>query len=372
MRYVRQFTASFVILKKMAQKSEQLKKVSSRILALDYLRGFFIIVIIADHLWRWPNIFQFVSGRGELWSSAAEGFVIISGLLVGYIRGYKNRTQPLSDVSKKLAARGVMLYIWMIITTMLLVTASWLLNFEGSMAYIPIAEYQWGLLFESVLRFNYVHTLTHFLYLYAIFLVISPAMVWLLRRGLGWVGALVSVLVWMAGIAYSYEWMQWQILFFLPAVAGFYLDTILERYRQLSLTVRRWIRFGTIGIMASTVLAAGTQVLSHAPGTYENSLFGRDPMTIGTVIISFIWFVGLLSLFQLIMPWLKRWFGWLLLTFGERSLTAYILHTIPMVLCSLIFAEIDNFIVNSLLACACILFTWGLLKIPGINKVIPR
>ena len=74
----------------------------SRMLALDYLRGFFIVIIVIDHLWRWPNMFEYVSGRGELWASAAEGFVIISGLLVGYVRGYKNRNQPLLEVSKKL------------------------------------------------------------------------------------------------------------------------------------------------------------------------------------------------------------------------------------------------------------------------------
>ena len=69
-----------------------------RLLALDYLEVF-IVVIIVDHLWRWPNLFQFVSGRGELWASAAEGFVIISGLLIGYT-WLQNRNLPLIDVGK--------------------------------------------------------------------------------------------------------------------------------------------------------------------------------------------------------------------------------------------------------------------------------
>src|SRR6478752_2733089 len=92
---------------------------ASRFLALDYLRGFFIIVIIVDHLWRWPSLFEFISGRGELWSSAAQGFIIISGLLIGYIRGYKNRDQPLWGITKKLLKRGLTLYVWMFITTTL-------------------------------------------------------------------------------------------------------------------------------------------------------------------------------------------------------------------------------------------------------------
>lgn len=348
------------------------KATSSRILALDYLRGFFIIIIISDHLWRWPNLFELLSGRGELWSSAAEGFVIISGLLVGYIRGYKNRNQPLLTVSKKLVARGVMLYVWMIITTLLLVSASWLLDFEGSMAYVPIPENHWSELVLSVLRLDYVHTLTHFLYLYAIFLVISPLAIWLLRKGKYWIVALASMVVWGIGTRSGIEWMQWQILFFIPAAGGFYFEPLIKYYRTLSKKLRYMLRLSLISITLLTVILAELKVLSQVPGTYQSILFGREPITLATVAISFLWFLGLLSLFQYVLPFLKKWFGWLLLTLGERSLTAYILHIVPLVLCALLFKATTNIFVNTLLSLSCILFTWGLLKIPYINKVIPR
>jgi hypothetical protein len=352
--------------------TSQSNSAKKRIIALDYLRGFFIIVIIIDHLWRWPNIFEAVSGRGELWSSAAEGFVIISGLLVGYIRGFKNRTLPMGEVTKKLISRGIMLYVWMIITSVLLVTVSWLLVFKGDMAYIPIPVGDWNALITNTLRFDYVHTLTHFLYLYAIFLVLSPVAIVLLRRGFGWIVALISIGAWLFGVINTIEWMQWQILFFVPMIAGFYFEAILKKYRSLSVKTKDITRFGSIGIMAITVAISAMIVLPHIPGEYEDTLFGRDPVTFSTVIISFVWFTGLLSLFQLISPWLERWLGWLLLTFGERSLTAYILHTIPLVICQLLFTESSNIVLNSLLTAGCILGTWGLLKIPGINRIIPR
>jgi hypothetical protein len=350
----------------------KLKAASSRIIALDYLRGFFIIVIICDHLWRWPNIFEFASGRGELWSSAAEGFVMISGLLVGYIRGYKDQNKSIAEVSKKVIKRGVLLYVWMIITTLLLVAASWAFDFEGSMAYIPIEENHWHALIVSVLRFDYVHTLTHFLYLYAIFLVLSPILIMLMRRNLSWIGAIASLSLWLIGVHDSIEWMQWQILFFLPAIGGFYLETFLAWFRRQNRIVWLTVRYGLVALTALTAVLAGLEVLPHEPGTYESSLFGREPITLGTIAISFLWFGGLLSLFQFALPWLRRWLGWLLLTFGERSLTAYILHTVPLVLCSLLFVETTNFWENSLLAAGCVIFTWMLLKIPHVNKVIPR
>lgn len=356
----------------MANSPDTAGTTSSRILALDYLRGFFIIVIIVDHLWRWPSLFEYISGRGELWASAAEGFVIISGLLVGYIRGYKNRKKPLAEVSKKLVIRGVMLYIWMLITTLALVGASWALNFKGDIAYIPIPEGHWGELIISALRFDYVHTLTHFLYLYAIFLVLSPLVIWLFRRKMAWIVAVVSALTWMYGVSKGVEWMQWQLLFFIPAIAGFYLETLQAKFQALSSSAKKSLQFGSIGVTLITLFISAIIILPNSPGEYQSILFGRDPITIATIVMSFVWFIGLFSLFSLILPTLKKWLGWLLIAFGERSLTAYILHTIPLVLCQLIFVPFHNFWVNTLLGISCILFTWGLLKIPYINKVIPR
>ena len=344
----------------------------SRIFALDYLRGFFIVVIIIDHLWRWPNLFQFLSGRGELWASAAEGFVIISGLLVGYVRGYKNRHQPLKTVSGKLIRRGLTLYLWMFITTFGLVGASWLFHFKGSMAYVPVAPFDWAQLFANVLSLTYVHSLTHFLYLYAIFLVLSPAVIWCLRHGKWWLVAIASVATWWLGVHFAIEWLQWQILFFLPAVAGFYLDSLFDHYYRLALPVRRAIRYGTIIVTLGTAAFAMSLVFREAPGQYENSLFSRDYVTLPIILTAFTWFLGLLSLTQLLMPYIKRSFGWLLSTFGERSLTAYILHTIPLLVCQALFADSTNIWFNSLLTALCILTTWSFLKIPGINRVVPR
>jgi hypothetical protein len=348
------------------------KPVKKRIDAFDYLRGFFIVVIIIDHLWRWPNIFQFVSGRGELWVSAAEGFVIISGLLVGYIRGYKNRHHPLKEVSGKLIRRGLLLYLWMIITTISLVFMTWMLHFKGSIAYVPETNGDWVGLITHVLRLDYVHTLTHFLYLYAIFLVISPIAIWLFRQNKAWIVGIASLIVWYIGFVTQIEWLQWQILFFVPAIAGFYLDGITTRIQQLNHKTKLGLQYGFIGVTAIMLVMSAIIILPVEPGLFENTLFSRDPLTFERIILSFIWFTGLISVFQMSMPFLKRYFGWLLSVFGGRSLTAYIVHIFPLMLCQLVIGNTSNFLVNSLLAVVCVLLTWSLLKIPHINKVIPR
>src|SRR5207302_8625310 len=90
------------------------------ILALDLLRGYFLVVIVIDHLAFFPSVFQFASGRGELWTSAAEGFFIISGLLVGYIYGPRLE-QNASQAVQKILCRAAKLYIWAVTLTWLFV-----------------------------------------------------------------------------------------------------------------------------------------------------------------------------------------------------------------------------------------------------------
>ncbi len=345
---------------------------SGRIMALDYLRGFFIAVIIIDHLWRWPNIFQYVTGRGELWVSAAEGFVLISGLLVGYVHGYKKRHLALKPLAGRLVKRGIMLYVWMWITTLLLVALTWTFNPKGGMAYIPVPIGDWHALTKLMLEFNYAHSLTHFLYLYAIYLVLSPIVIWLLRKGLWWVVLGTSLLTYWLGISYQSEWMQWQVLFFVAATIGYHFDHLLATYRNLPGKLRVTIRISAIIAMLGTFFWSAATILPHSPDTYTDPVFTRRPLSFPTVPLAIVWLLGLLSLFTYLMPILERWCGWIL-TFGQRSLTAYIVHIIPLSLASLIFLPTDGrFWFNSALAVVSIAATWAIMKIPGINRVVPH
>lgn len=341
---------------------------SKRIEALDYLRGFFILVIVIDHLWRWPNIFEYVSGRGELWVSAAEGFVIISGLLVGYVRGRKGLKKSFGEISKKLVFRGVMLYIWTLITAVALVAASWYLTFRSSVAWIPYEKYDWLNVIRDTLTFNYAHTLTHFLYLYAIFLVLSPLLIWLLRKGHWWIGALISIGAWWYGYVFDNEWMQWQVIFFLPAIAGYYLDQIIAFFRRLpSVIIWLFVLAGLGSIVASAMI-----VLPNEPGLYKQDIFEREPLTLARILLSFVWFLSLAWLFNKALPLLEKTVGWLLLPFGTKSLTAYIVHSFVLMGIALFVPVVIGFWPNTFMACVALLITWAIVILPGINRIIPR
>src|SRR5207237_1164743 len=83
---------------------------TNRILAIDLIRGFFLLVIMVDHIELYPNGWDFFTGKGRLWVSAAEGFFFLSGLLIGMI--YKRRLHlGMKFIFRKMWRRALELYV---------------------------------------------------------------------------------------------------------------------------------------------------------------------------------------------------------------------------------------------------------------------
>lgn len=352
------------------------KESSDRVLALDYLRGFFIVVIIIDHLWRWPSLLSIFTGEGRLWVSAAEGFVIISGLLVGYVRGYKNKEQPLATVSKKLFRRALLLYAWFIGMTLLYTACTWYIPAVSAQPWIEIPKGNWYDLITMTLQMKNAHIWIHFLYLYAIFLALTPIAIWLFRRGEAYVVALLSLFGSIVGMYYSIEWLEWLPLFFLPAVAGYYLPAMQKWWHSQTPRVRKR-RSAVLYSFTACVLVVSSIFIFIIPNqpiaVFFNGLFDKEFSLNGLrITLALICFVAFAFAFHRILPWLERWTSWLFLPFGRRSLTAYIIHGAIICLIGLVFADSTNIAYNTALGIAAVITTLVLLKLPLITKIIPR
>lgn len=57
----------------------------SRNLYLDFLRGLFVFVMTINHLAFGASWLDYITGGGQLWFSAAEGFVLTSGIVFGLV-----------------------------------------------------------------------------------------------------------------------------------------------------------------------------------------------------------------------------------------------------------------------------------------------
>jgi fucose 4-O-acetylase-like acetyltransferase len=162
--------------------------------------------------------------------------------------------------------------------------------------------------------------------------------------------------------------LQWQILFFAPATAGFYLDQIITYCRRIPSPVTLVAMLVALG----SIVVSAIIILPHDPGTYSRSVFSKEPMALARIALSFTWFIALAWLFNKILPWLEKYLGWLLLPFGTRSLTAYIVHGFILTIIALVVPSSTSFILNTLYVCIAVLGTWAVVRNPAINRFVPR
>ena len=364
--------------------------VKRRIHELDLLRGFFILVIIIDHLQFWPSPLTFLTGEGRLWVSAAEGFFLISGLLIGYIRGYKGKNQPLGIISKKLVYRAFLLYAWGVGITFAITGFTLLVGAHPMLPKLPAPEQiATPLIFiQAVLTTNFFNDWIYFLRLYTIMLLATPLFLWMLRNG-HW---RVLVAMMLGGYTISFAWpegaLQWQLLFFGAALIGYKLEDIItfmqqhRRFKSLFITTNLVIMFATM-ILSLFFVHGWILVESHASAfmsrdTYIairsvlDPFFGDNPLMPGRIILSFIWFSGGLAFIHILRKYILKYGGWLLIPLGERSLSAYCLQALLLPLVVITIPISPHPIVNALVSLSVVLTCWALLQLKLVQKLLPR
>lgn len=353
---------------------QELKK-QNRLETLDQLRGFFIIVIIIDHLSRWPSLFGLLTGKALLWVTAAEGFVAISGLLVGYVRGYKNLALPFKDVVVKLLRRAGLLYIWSIIASIAYIAIIWYVPVQGGAPSTPMAVGDWNTAVFQLMTLQYTFVWVHFLTLYALFLAASPIAVWLFRQGHAWAVAAISFAVLCLGWITHLEALQWQFLFFIPSIAGFYLHNIQNWWKSLTNTMRTRLRYSTVGLTIATIVFS--TILTYYAAPFQefadsiNDLFAKDTISLLRAGVAFLWFLGYIFVFYKFRHFISKAFNWILIPIGTHSLTAYILHGLALCTISFFTLSSTDLATNTLLGMIAVMIVWVLLKIPLIRRVIP-
>jgi hypothetical protein len=360
----------------------------TRFVTLDILRGFFMLVIIIDHLNRWPSLLAWVTGQGRLWVSAGEGFFIISGILVGYTRGYKKLNLPFKKVVGLLYSRAALLYLSAVIASALLL----LLTLQGTFP----AELQPSVVVPKnsltaavwqILTLRYVFEWVYFLKLYIAALVMAPLAIWLLRKRQTFLVALLSVLTWALGIFVKQDWLQWQVLFFIPATLGFHLVDIRLGWQTLSSQTQGKIKWGVwiasgLTLLLSCFWVFGWELVKgpHAMMSFDSYLSARrtiDPLfakvqlSMGRILLAFVWFTGLYLLVSHFENSITKWIGKFLIPFGQRSLTFYILHGFILMPIQIFAPMSSNQFYNLALGLSLVIMVFALGKNKILQKVIP-
>jgi len=99
--------------------------------------------------------------------------------------------------------------------------------------------------------------------------------------------------------------------------------------------------------------------------------FYKIQLSLGRVLLSFLWFVGIYILFAKAQKPLMHYLGWLLLPFGTYSLTAYIIHGLIVLPVQVLLPISFNQFYNTAIAVIAVLAVWALMKVPLIRRIVP-
>jgi hypothetical protein len=335
---------------------------------------------------RWPGIFDWFTGQGRLWVSAAEGFIAISGLLIGMVRGKKDSELPLKTVSKKLWKRSFVLYIWAIIcaASVYFVVTKWGANITpyppGLGSFSPnLNDYL------EILSFQATFGWTVFLMFYAVFLFFTPLAIYLLRRGKWWLILALSIALWAVGLNHRSMFLSWQLLFFLGAIVGYYFNEITNYFSnhkyhdQLTILL---FTTATLTLIASifTIFAWPLVKSDWFPISYEafldyrtyiDPLFLRERLGPVHLFVATTWLTTLYLLVRKYEPFVMKYAGWILIPFGKNSLFVYILQGFIVIIVNILLPDSTNILFNALVTVGTLLLMLQLTKVKFLHKIIP-
>jgi hypothetical protein len=277
---------------------------SQRDATLDLLRGYFLAVMIVDHLLSFPSLFEVFTGRGRMWASAAEGFFAVSGFLVGSVRGSEARAGRSREATAKLLRRAGQLYVWSVGAT-----SAYLL--VGRFLAWPLVSAALGqsgplMMMAKVLSLQYTYERLDMLPLYILFLALAPLALALLSAGRGAFVVALSLAVWISGLLMPapirltgsyFSDASWQVLFFLALVLGYHSPELREGLQRTTAQARRWllIALGTpsVGLGYLSWLDRYCHALWRQQVPLLRFLFDKVRVGPGRLMVASLWLVFL-------------------------------------------------------------------------------
>ncbi len=355
---------------------------TQRILTLDLLRGFFLLVIMIDHIELYPNFWDFFTGKGRLWVSAAEGFFFMSGLLIGMI--YKRRLHlGMKFIFKKMWTRAVQLYVVGVGFTFFYVSWVLLSHHAPIKDALPI-PFPWHHYVLEALLMRFTYGWADFLVRFALLMLAAPLVFYLVSKGKWWL-ALAGIWIAWAFRGQSFT-LAWQLLFNMGILIGYYWQPIQAKLRKLDASHKRIIKrsFFTIGLITFTISYASVYVLSLLYHLWGDSLLSAhwqhvaftwgwlnhniwdwsDKWTMGPlrVALFFIWFPVLYGLFRHYERQLVSISHGVLEVLGRNSLFVYSVHSVIVFTLKMYFIPpktnfLQNFLITGSALVALVIIT---------------
>jgi len=369
---------------------------TKRILSLDLLRGFFLMVIMIDHVELYPNGWDFFTGKGRLWVSAAEGFFFMSGLLIGMI--YKRRLHlGMKFIFKKMWTRAAELYIAGLALT--LIFLSWV-EFTH---HAPIKDslpspLPWRHILEQTFLMRFTYGWGDFLVRFALLMLMAPLAFYLIAKRKWWLMLAASVTMWLfRGQGFT---LSWQIIFNIGMLIGFYWNSIQVKWHELSGSRQSAVKklFFSAAVLSFAASYASVYVLSLLFHIWGHNLLPHwlqhvaydwgnwnhdvwlyaDKWTMGPlrILLFFIWFPVLYGLFRHYENRIQKYTRGILEMLGRNSLFVYSTHAFIVFTLKMYFIPpttdfLQNFVITGagLVTLVAITAAYTRLVRPAISRI---
>lgn len=360
-----------------------------RDLRIDLLRGFFVFAMIVDHV-RGASPLYLITGGNRFYTSAAEGFILTSGLVAGLVYRRLIERNGMGPTLLKVLQRAGVLYLLTIALTLIILPISELLNLPWAQGLDRSNPFR---LLVSVLTLHQTYYLVDVMLLYTILFLVLPLALVLLERGKTWIvlgGAwllwglyqffpdLVS-LPWPIAGNYLFNFSAWQVVFFTGLVLGYRQDRLpllRRRATRAALILTAIGMAALIGlyfiidpptdIMPGTVAVGGVM----APDVrlwFQDYIFAKMDLRPGRLVASAIVFCFLFLAATVFWNRVQRGVGWLLLPLGQHALYGYTAHVILVIIIALAVAPFGLKSsgpqwLNALIQIGSVLLVWALLQ----------
>lgn len=357
-----------------------------RVLAFDLIRGLFLVLIIINHMAAsyGPSLLQLFTGASRLPASAAEGFFLISGIMVGYVYGPKILTKT-KETFKKLWKRAGLLWLLCVFFTLFYTAIT--LHFPDSEKFVTLYNRDGISFLYNTFLLRYSFGWTDFLSRYAWFMALAPFVLLLIAKRLHWLAALVSIGIWVffRSTEQLLPFSAWQIIFVTGIFIGYYFPAIENFFTELPKRTRTilahtvvWLSVITItisilgyvtvpwiathytlpGITESPIGIVTAPIVTTLADYIDKATLDPLRLAIGT-----LWFTAIFILFRRYENNINKGTRGVLEVLGKNSLFVYCLHAFLLFIIDILLRPVggsDRIIVNTLLAIVVVIVVYSI------------
>src|SRR4051794_27155403 len=323
-----------------------------RDLRLDFLRGYAVFAMICDHV-AGISWFSPLTGGNRFVTSAAEGFVLLAGLVLGMVYGPRIAKSGWLSAADPIMRRAALLYGVTVGLTLVFVG---LFQFTDLRLWLDRA-YGLGLtdpleLVVGTLTLHFVYHGTDILLLYCVLIAVSPILLLVLSRGRWPLVLAGSWLIWLAHQvypaqvtipwtvtnAYYFPVAGWQVIFVNALIVGYYRQAISRRLRRVPAVA--WLGIFSVGLAVLVAIKrahdtgrlAAWPLLGSLAGDLYFKVFDKPSVAFGRLAATVVMAGFTYALVPVCWVPLRRVLGWLLLSLGRSSLPPSAPHLLLIVL----------------------------------------